>query len=135
MKTNIKWILLAIALFIVLFTAVQLLRQPVMTEAEMDARIEEIYGGVVRNSVRDGDEVTIAFTREKSMYEVTMDARTGTFSELEIIFEEPSETSTNQEPTGQTTTSGQPTEQSDQGDAADAQLPARRTARHGHRGC
>lgn len=93
---NVKWIAFTIALFIIVFTAVQLFLQPVMTEAEMDARIEEIYGGVTRNIVHDGDEVTIAFTREKSMYEVTMDIRTGTFSDLQIIFEDPSEKSPSQ---------------------------------------
>ena len=100
MKIKVKWGLLTIALFIVLFTALQLFRQPVMTEAEINARIEEIYGGVTRNIVRDGDEVTIAFTREKSMYEVTMDVRTGMFSDLEIIFEETSgKTNKNAQPT------------------------------------
>ena len=91
MKTNVKWGVLTIALLIVLFTAVQLFRPPIMTEAEINARIEEIYGGIIRNIVRDGDEVTIAFTRAKSMYEVTMDVRTGSFSDLQIIFEDPSE--------------------------------------------
>ena len=91
MKTNVKWGVLTIALLIVLFTAVQLFRPAIMTEAEIDARIEEIYGGIIRNIVREGDEVTIAFTREKSMYEVTMDVRTGSFSDLQIIFEDPSE--------------------------------------------
>jgi len=104
LKTNIKWSVLVFALLIVIYTAVQLLRQPAMTEAAIDARIEEIYGGVTRNIVHDGDEVTIAFTREKSMYEVTMDVRTGTFSDLNIIFEEPSEQTNNvQAPSEETT--------------------------------
>lgn len=88
MKTNVKWAALSVALLIVSFTAMQLLRQPVMTEDDIDVRIEEIYGGIIRNIVHDGDEVIVAFTREKSMYEVTMDTRTGTFSDLEIIFED-----------------------------------------------
>ena len=91
MKTKAKWSILLIALLILIFAAFLILRHPVMTEAEMDARIDEIYGGVARNIVHNDDNVIIAFTREKSMYEVTMDARTGTFSNLHIIFEEPSE--------------------------------------------
>ena len=104
MKTNVKWAILIVALLIVTYTAVQLLRQPVMTDAEINARIEEIYGGVTRNMVHDGDEVTIAFTRDKSMYEVTMDIRTGTFSDLTIIFEEPSEQTDNTETPSEETT-------------------------------
>ena len=104
MKTKVKWGMLLLALLIVAYTAMQLLRQPAMTEAEMEARIDEIYGGIIQNIVRDNDEVTIAFTREKSMYEVTMDARTGTFSNLNIIFEEPSEQLEDAEqPSGETT--------------------------------
>ena len=102
MKT--KWSILLGALLILIFAALFILRQPNMTEAEMEARIDEIYGGFTRNIVRDDDNVIIAFTRGKSMYEVTMDARTGTFSNLHIIFEEPSEQQYEAEqPSGETT--------------------------------
>ena len=104
MKTKVKWGMLLLALLIVVFTAMQLLRQPAMTEVEMEARIDEIYGGITRNIVYDNDNVIIAFTRGKSMYEVTMDARTGTFSNLNIIFEEPSEQLEDvEQPSGETT--------------------------------
>ena len=104
MKTKAKWSILLFALLILIFAAFLILRQPVMTEAEMEARIDEIYGGVTRNIVHDDDNVIIAFTREKSMYEVTMDARTGTFSDLHIIFEEPSEQRDEaKQPSGETT--------------------------------
>ena len=102
MKT--KWSILPGALLILIFAALFILRQPILTEAEMEARIDEIYGGVTRNIVHDDDNVIIAFTRGKSMYEVTMDARTGTFSNLHIIFEEPSEQQDEAEqPSGETT--------------------------------
>ena len=102
MKT--KWSILLGALLILIFASLFILRQPNMTEAEMGARIDEIYGGVTRNIVHNDDNVIIAFTREKSMYEVTMDARTGTFSNLHIIFEEPSEQRVEAEqPSGETT--------------------------------
>ncbi len=104
MKTKVKWGMLLLALLIVVFTAMQLLRQPAMTEVEMEARIDEIYGGITRNIVYDNDNVIIAFTRGKSMYEVTMDTRTGTFSNLNIIFEEPSEQLEDvEQPSGETT--------------------------------
>ena len=104
MKTKTKWSILLFALLILITAAFLILRQPIMTEAEMDTRIDEIYGGVIRNIVHSDDKVTIAFTREKSMYEVTMDARTGTFSDLQIIFEEPPELrDETEQPSGETT--------------------------------
>ena len=104
MKTKVKWSILLIALLLLIFAAFFILRQPNMTEAEMEARIDEIYGGVTRNIVHDDENVIIAFTRGKSMYEVTMDARTGTFSNLNIIFEEPSEQLEDvEQPSGETT--------------------------------
>lgn len=104
MKTKAKWSILLFALLLLIIAAFLILRQPVMTEAEMEARIDEIYGGITRNIVYDNDNVIIAFTRGKSMYEVTMDARTGTFSNLHIIFEEPPEQATDTEQTTETTT-------------------------------
>ena len=104
MKTKAKWSILLFTLLILIFAAFFILRQPIMTEAEMEARIDEIYGGVTRNIVHDDNNVIIAFTRGKSMYEVTMDARTGTFSNLHIIFEEPPEQVKDTEQTTETTT-------------------------------
>jgi len=104
MKTKAKWSILLFALLTLIIAAFLILRQPIMTEAEMEARIDEIYGGVTRNIVHDDHNVIIAFTRGKSMYEVTMDARTGTFSNLNIIFEEPSEQLEDvEQPSGETT--------------------------------
>ena len=89
---------LLIVLLVLMVVVSQIATKPKMTNAQIEKRIAEIYGGTVQNIVMDNDEAVIAFSREQAMYEVEMDDQNGSFSNLIVIFE-PSNESVKSEPT------------------------------------
>ena len=81
-----------------------------LSEQQIISRVEALYGGVVDNTIKQDEAYFVTFSTERATYEVTVDEVNGRFSQLTLIYEQPTvvQDDTND---GETTSDPQPDSQ------------------------
>ena len=81
-----------------------------LSERQIASRVEALYGGVIDNTIKQDDVYFVTFSTAQATYEVTVDEVNGRFSNLTLIYEQPSviQNDTNDE---ETTSDSQPDSQ------------------------
>ena len=81
-----------------------------LSERQIASRVEALYGGVVDNTIKQDDVYFVTFSTAQATYEVTVDEANGRFSNLTLIYEQPTvvQDDTNN---GETTSDPQPDSQ------------------------
>ncbi|MGM9944742.1 MAG: PepSY domain-containing protein [Lysinibacillus sp.] len=60
-----------------------------LSERQIASRVEALYGGVVDNTIKQDDVYFVTFSTAQATYEVTVDEVNGRFSNLTLLYEQP----------------------------------------------
>ena len=62
-----------------------------LSERQIISRVEALYGGVVDHTIKQDEAYFVTFSTAQATYEVTVDEVNGRFSNLTVIYEQPTE--------------------------------------------
>ena len=93
MKHKIKIVITAciVCLLAVLFIIAisHITEDTSLSERQIASRVEALYGGVVDNTIKQDDVYFVTFSTAQATYEVTVDEVNGRFSNLTLLYEQP----------------------------------------------